>query len=92
VATKETEEINKTQGKEEKVPCSKCNGKTYHKVLLSIDKEGEEYSDDFAFYWNSHHQIIQCQGCKTNSFRKTSSNSEDCEQISEYEDQTRVYC
>lgn len=91
MATKETEEINRTQGEGEQVPCSKCNGKTYHEVMLSIDKEGEERGDDFDYYWNSHYQIIQCQGCKTISFRKTSSNSEDFEQINEYEDQIRVY-
>jgi hypothetical protein len=87
MATKETEAINATQGKEEKVPCSKCDGKTFHKVVLSVDHSGEEHDGDFVFYWDAHYQIIQCQGCKTISFRKTSSNSEDYEPISydEYE-------
>jgi len=91
MATKETETVNKTQGQEEKVPCSKCDGKTFHKVLLSIDKSGLEQDGDFDFYWDAHYQIIQCQGCKTISFRKASSNSEEYEPISHDEYQNVVY-
>lgn len=76
---KETTEINKTQGIEEKIPCTSCNGKTFHKVLLSVDESGEEQNGNFDFNWNRHFQIIQCQGCKTISFRITSTNSEDYE-------------
>lgn len=80
MATKETESINATQGNEEKLPCSKCDGKTYHKVLLSIDKSGEEYDGAHHVHWDAHYQIVQCQGCKTISFRESNSNSEDYEQ------------
>jgi hypothetical protein len=81
VATKVTEKINETQGEEEKLPCAKCDGKTYHKVLLSFDQTGEdEHEVGYIFYWHMHYQIIQCQGCKTISFRQWSSNSEDFEQ------------
>jgi len=81
VATKKTQEINRTLGEEAEVPCSKCDGKTYHKVLLSIDEEGEDDEGAFYFRWYSHHQIIQCQGCKTISFRRTSATSEDLEEF-----------
>ena len=80
MAVKETKKINATQGAEMKLPCSKCDGKTYHKVLLSLDQEGEdEHESGYVFSWDVHHQIVQCQGCKTISFRKCSSNSEDTE-------------
>lgn len=73
------------------MPCSKCDGKTYHKVLLSVDESGEEHSGDFDFYWAIHYQILQCQGCKTISFRKISSNSEDIAYINESECEHVIY-
>lgn len=91
MAKKESVAINKTKDTEEKLPCSKCDGKTYHKVLLSVDQAGEEHDGDFEFQWDAHYQIVQCQGCKTISFRKASSNSEDYEQTAHDEYQTTVY-
>ena len=91
MSSKELDKVNETQGREEKVPCSKCNSKTYHKVLVSIDKSGEEHDGDFDYYWNAHYQIIQCQGCKTISFRKASSNSEDYEPLGQNEYEIVVY-
>ena len=91
MASSEKEEVNKTQGEEIQVPCSECSGRTYHKVLLSIDKSGEEHDGNFDFYWDAHYQIIQCQGCKTISFRHTSSNSEDYEPVSHNEWEHVVY-
>ena len=89
----EKEEINKTRGEEIKASCSECARKTYHKVLVSLDKYGEEREKNFEFYWCSHYQIIQCQGCKTVSFRHLSSNSDEYEPVGyeefqqvEYED------
>lgn len=58
---------------------------------MSIDKSGEEHDGDFDFYWNSHYQIIECQGCKTISFRKSSSNSEDYEPVGQNEYESVVY-
>jgi hypothetical protein len=91
MASSEKEEINKTKDEEFKAPCTECAGKTHHKVLLSIDKSGEEHDGDFDFYWDAHFQIVQCQGCKTISFRHTNSNSEDYEPISHDEWQHVVY-
>jgi hypothetical protein len=67
--------INKTQGEEHDLPCSKCTGKTAHKVLASVDVRGDEGDGDYQ--WAIDNQIVQCLGCKTVSFRRASSNSED---------------
>lgn len=91
MALSEKEEINKTQGEEHKIPCLECSGKTYHNVLLSLDRSGEEHDSNFDFYWNSSYQIIQCQGCKTVSFRKSNSNSEEYEHIGNDEWDYAVY-
>ena len=64
---------NKTKNKEFKVPCTKCNGKTSHKVLQSLDYSGCEWLDtDITIDWVDNYQIIQCQGCKSISFRRRS--------------------
>ncbi len=75
--------INKTQGEEHELPCIKCTGKTAHKVLASVDIRGEDGDSNFSFEWATDNQIVQCLGCKTVSFRKASSNSEDYHQINE---------
>ena len=85
MGTSEKIDINKKQNTEIKAPCSECSGKTYHKVLMSVDRSGSEDQGDWSFNWNSSYQIIQCQGCKIISFRRESSNSEDYSQISEDE-------
>lgn len=54
-------------------PCIKCIVKTRHKVLFSIDVQGNE--DDY--YWDTSYQIIQCEGCHEISFRQEEINSED---------------
>lgn len=64
------------------VSCSKCSGKTAHKVVSSYDLRGEHSDGVFSMQWAVDHQIIQCLGCKTISFRKASSNSEDWIQTS----------
>lgn len=85
MASPNTEEPNKTQGEEVKVPCSKCSGKTFHKVMLSLDQSGDDRDGEWSFYWENHYQIIQCQGCKTVSFRNVYSSSEDVFQIDDDE-------
>lgn len=75
--------INKTQGEEHSLPCIKCTGKTAHKVLASVDVRGDDGDSNYSFEWATDNQIVQCLGCKTVSFRKTSSNSEDYHQINE---------
>lgn len=75
-------EINKTQGEEHLLPCIKCAGKTTHKVLASVDVRGNEGDSNYSFSWSTDNQVVQCLGCKTVSFRKASSNSEDYYPIS----------
>lgn len=76
MAASESEKFNDTQGVEFKAPCSTCAGKTFHKVLASLDQNGEDHQGDFDFYWYSQYQIVRCQGCKEVTFRHVSSNSE----------------
>jgi Domain of unknown function (DUF4145) len=77
--------LNETQGKEFAIPCFNCTGKTTHKVLVSVDVQGqEEYQNDaFNISWSTDNQIVQCLGCKTVSFRQASSHSEDYEDYNE---------
>ncbi len=69
---KEELTINKTQGKVYRVPCLTCIGKTDHYVLASVDISGEEEVGGNILDWGEAHQVIQCLGCKTISFRKDS--------------------
>lgn len=85
MAITEKEELNKTQGNELKLPCVNCDGKTSHTVLVSVDKFGEEKHHNWSIEWSSSYQVIQCNGCKENSFRSVSSTSEDYMQIAEDE-------
>lgn len=59
------------------ISCTKCSGKTAHKVVSSYDLHGDSDDGRNSFQWAVEHQIVQCLGCKTISFRKASSNSED---------------
>ena len=85
MATLKKEELNKTQGKDVELACVKCAGKTSHKVMVSVDRSGEESDGQWSVQWNSHYQIVQCNGCKSNTFRTVSSNTEDYYQVSETE-------
>lgn len=70
--------LNKTQNAEFELPCQRCAGKTAHKALATVDVRGSEGDHDYSFDWAVDHQIVQCQGCKSISYRMESSNSEDC--------------
>ncbi len=82
---------DETKGQEIKCLCSDCDKKTYHIILKSIDERGSESYTDWSFDWDLHFQIIQCQGCKTVSFRKADSNSEDNIQVGEEEFEPAVH-
>ena len=46
--------------------------------MVSADLSGTDgIGHDYEVHWASNHQIIQCQGCDTISFRKEDSNSQD---------------
>lgn len=85
VASTKKVELNKSQNAELELPCTKCLGKTTHKVMVSVDVRGEETDGDFSSYWCDDYQIVECGGCKTKSFRNVSSNSEDYYPISDTE-------
>lgn len=59
---------NKTKNKECNLLCAECSRGTNHKVLGSIDVNDED-PDCQWIYSIDNYQIIQCQGCKTISFR-----------------------
>ena len=70
--------LDKKKGNALNVPCQICSGKPEHIVLCSVDTNGSESMGNHDnYYWSESDQIIQCQGCKTISFRAISSNSED---------------
>jgi hypothetical protein len=71
-----------TTAEEHEISCTKCSGKTSHKVVSSFDLRGEYEDGQYSMQWSVDHQIVQCQGCKTIAFRKASSNSEDWIQTS----------
>ena len=74
---------DKTEGVEHWLACLECQTETVHRVIASIDSGGEIRNSDFIYAWEEEHQVIQCQGCKSLSFRHESSNSEDYHQTSE---------
>lgn len=84
--------LNKTLHQEHTLPCVNCAGKTIHKVMASLDLRGDDVDDGGrgSFSWSVEHQIVQCLGCKTISFRRASSNSEDYVQISDDEWEPQV--
>lgn len=47
------------------VLCARCDGRTTHKILATVDESGSDYRYD----WSQNNQIVQCLGCKTVSFR-----------------------
>lgn len=69
-------QANKTQGHEHDLPCIKCSGKTSHKVLASAELRGSDVNGGYSFDWWTDYQVVQCQGCRSISFRQASSNSE----------------
>lgn len=47
-----------------KTPCSSCDRETWHEVLYAHVDSYYEYRMD------TNHEVVQCRGCKTISFRK----------------------
>lgn len=78
--------INKSVGEEHFLPCTTCAGKPAHKVLASVD----ENDHDEYMSWYVHYQVVQCCGCKTVSFRRASSNSEDIVQVGDHDWESAV--
>jgi hypothetical protein len=70
-----TQKLNKRQHEEEHLPCATCHGRTTHKVLTDVQVSGSECNG--SYMWSDHHELVQCLGCKSISYRAASSNSED---------------
>lgn len=88
MAPKFQQAINKSQNQKLSVACRDCKRSTNHLVLASTDLTGsDDLGEGHVIDWNSHYQILQCQGCDSISFRKASHTSEDYIQIgpNEYE-------
>ncbi|MFA6597110.1 MAG: DUF4145 domain-containing protein [Ignavibacteriaceae bacterium] len=66
--------FNDTKDKEYCLACSDCTGQTNHKVLTSIETVSDDHEG--IQYWEMF-EIVQCQGCKTISFRQNNQCSED---------------
>jgi Domain of unknown function (DUF4145) len=82
MATDMKTEDDKTKGSVIDVSCPECKHSTKHIVLHSTDIEGHQDMEQNEWYaWDTHYQIVQCKGCETISFRITSSNSEDMNQV-----------
>ena len=62
------------------IPCVGCRRSTKHRVLASADLTGVDWYGNNSVQYSVSHQICQCQGCETITFRKISSNSEDFDQ------------
>ena len=65
-------EENSKRGEIIEVYCNKCFCLTRHCIVSSNDYLGTETFEgwDHKLEWSSSHQIIQCQGCMTSSFRQ----------------------
>lgn len=66
--------VIKVKDKTRKVACSKCNRKTNHKVLTSVEYYWDA-SGDIQGY--DYYETISCLGCDEISFRLASTNSDD---------------
>ncbi len=73
-------ELNKSAGVEHTIPCSRCTVQTAHRVLVSADISGTVFPPVDIDYWEQY-QIVQCQGCKSISFRKDTQNTDDLDYI-----------
>ncbi len=60
-------------------PCSSCDRETWHEVLYAHVDSFYEYRMD------TNHEVVQCRGCKTISFRKVVIDYENAYPIGEHE-------
>lgn len=60
-----------------RIGCVSCVGTTRHSILASIDQRGSDGDHRYTVDWHASHQIIQCDGCKSISYRRVDTNSED---------------
>ncbi|WP_243055298.1 DUF4145 domain-containing protein [Pseudomonas sp. BP01] len=71
--------LHASEGHELELPYGKCCAKTFHRVVCSAGVESSREDQHNFHEWWVDNQIVQCQGCKTFSFRMASGDSEDCD-------------
>lgn len=83
--SKEPLELNRTKDIKRWIPCSECARQTDHNVLVSVNISTTDPYTDVVY--NEVYEVIQCQGCKTISFRKALWASDDISvnELGEYE-------
>ncbi|WP_176511260.1 DUF4145 domain-containing protein [Pseudomonas faucium] len=79
--------LHAADGHELELPCGKCCAKTFHRVVCSAGFESSREDRHNYHEWWADYQIVQCQGCKTFSFRMASGNSED----QDYDDEGQLH-
>lgn len=64
---------NESKGGILQIYCLSCKRETRHVVAVSLDKNGEagDRNEGWTMDWQDRHQVIECQGCSTVSFRQT---------------------
>jgi hypothetical protein len=70
-------EISTSSEAEVVVACARCSGKTTHVAMASVIARTSDGYGGHSIDWRDTHQIIQCLGCKSLSYRVASSCSED---------------
>jgi len=89
-----TKELKLNESKDRKilVSCGVCKRNTNHLVLASADMIGNnDVGNGYEVQWAVNHQVVQCLGCDTISFRKASHNSEDCILVGSDEWEVDIY-
>ena len=79
MATKIDYTTNQSANEIVDVLCAECGGTKKHDVVVSLDRTGNETSDQegWSLDWVDNYQVIRCRGCETVSFRHLSWFSED---------------
>lgn len=67
-------EVEEPEGKEIRLPCPSCANVTFHRVVVSA-RLSEWYRLE-GYHQTSWYQVVQCQGCRTLSFRKVTSDND----------------
>ena len=67
--------IEEPKDEDLRLPCPACTASTFHKVLLSA-KRSERF-DPAGYHVDIWFQVVQCQGCRTLSFRRLVVDSDD---------------
>ncbi|EHK2851167.1 DUF4145 domain-containing protein [Vibrio parahaemolyticus] len=70
----------------QKFVCNECARETSHSIVSSFHESGfDDAGNGCGMDWDERHQIIQCCGCDTVSFRIESTHSEDVDYSFEHD-------